>query len=78
MADTPVRKDRHSVWRSGPLWDQSPEQLAHMMMQIFGVAAAGKAIEMTRMQTEAGNRDAAVKWHRVMSFIEEAGRKLPE
>jgi hypothetical protein len=45
------------------------------MMQIFGTAAAGKAIEMTRMQTEAGNRDAAVKWQRVMSLIEETGRK---
>ena len=63
------------VWRSRPLWDQSPKQLARTMMQIFGTAAAGKAIEMTRMQTEAGNRDAAVKWQRVMSLIEETGRK---
>lgn len=76
MADIAARK-RPRVWLNRPLWDQSPEQLAHVMMQIFGAAAAGKAIELTRMQTEAGNRDAAVKWHRVMSLIEETGRKPP-
>jgi hypothetical protein len=57
-----------------PLWDRSPQYLARMMIQIFGTAATGKAIEMTRMQTEAGNRTAAVKWQRVMSLIEEARR----
>jgi hypothetical protein len=45
------------------------------MIQIFGTQAAGKALEMTRMQTEAGNRTTAVKWHRVMSLIEETHRK---
>jgi len=45
-----------------------------MLMHIFGPAAAGKAIELTRMQTEAGNRDAAVKWDRAMSLIEETSR----
>jgi hypothetical protein len=63
--------DIDPVWRRRPLWDQSPEQLARTMIQIFGTAAAGKALEMTRMQTEAGNRTTAVKWHRVMSLIEE-------
>ena len=62
------------VWRSGPLWDQSPEELARTMIEIFGTQAAGKALEMTRMQTEAGNRSTAVKWHRVMSLIEETRR----
>ena len=74
MVETQSRKVP-AVWRSRPLWDQSPQQLARMMIQIFGAAAAGKAIEMTRMQTEAGNRDAAVKWQRVMSMIEESVRK---
>ena len=45
------------------------------MIQIFGPAAAGKAIEMVRLETSAGNRDAAIRWHRIMSLIEEAGRK---
>jgi hypothetical protein len=45
------------------------------MIEIFGSAAAGKAIEMVRLQTSAGNRDAAVRWHHIMSLIEEAGRK---
>ncbi len=67
--------DINHVWRSRPLWDQSPEQLAHTMIEIFGTQAAGKALEMTRMQTEAGNRATAVKWHRVMSLIEETRRK---
>lgn len=74
MTDIPGRKGPVQVWHSHALWDQDPEQLAHMLMQIFGTAAAGKAIELTRMQTEAGNRDAAIKWHRVMSLIEETGR----
>lgn len=72
MADTD--KGFGQVWRSRPLWDQSPEQLARAMIEIFGMAAAGKALEMTRMQTEAGSRTTAVKWHRVMSLIEEARR----
>ena len=67
--------DIDHVWRSRPLWDQSPQQLARTMIQIFGTQAAGKALEMTRMQTEAGNRTTAVKWHRVMSLIEETRRK---
>ena len=67
--------DIDHVWRRRPLWDQSPEQLARTMIQIFGAAAAGKALEMTRMQTEAGNRTTAVKWHRVMSLIEEIRRQ---
>jgi len=67
--------DIDHVWRRRPLWDQSPEQLARTMIQIFGAAAAGKALEMTRMQTEAGNRTTAVKWHRVMSLIEEMRRQ---
>lgn len=75
MVETQSPKAPAAVWRSRPLWDQSPQQLAQMMIQIFGTAAAGKAIEMTRMQTEAGNRDAAVKWQRVMSMIEESVRK---
>jgi hypothetical protein len=58
-----------------PIWDQEPERLAHSMLQIFGRGAAGKALEMVRMQTKAGNRDGAVKWHRVMSLIEESVRK---
>lgn len=78
MKDGPARKIPNQVWRRRPLWDQSPEQLAHMLMQIFGTAAAGKAIELTRMQTEAGNSDAAVKWHRVMSLIEEMGKNASE
>ena len=77
MADNQARKGPAQVWRRRPLWDQSPEQLAHVLMQIFGTAAAGKAIELTRMQTEAGNRDTAVKWHRVMSLIEATERKTP-
>ena len=74
MADTQSRKDIGHVWRR-PLWNQSPEQLARTMIQIFGTAAAGKALEMTRMQTEAGNRTTAVKWQRVMSLIEETRKK---
>jgi hypothetical protein len=77
MANPQSPKDLGHVWRDRPIWDQSPEELARTMIQIFGVAAAGKAIEMTRMQTEACNRAAAVKWHRVMSLIEETLRKLP-
>jgi hypothetical protein len=68
--------DISHVWRQRPLWDQSPKQLARTMIQIFGTAAAGKALEMTRMQTEAGNRTTAVKWHRVMSLIEESRKKV--
>jgi hypothetical protein len=45
------------------------------MIEIFGSAAAGKAIEMVRLQTSAGNRDVAVRWHHIVSLIEEAGRK---
>lgn len=67
--------DIDHVWRRRPLWDQNPQQLARAMIQIFGTQAAGKALEMTRMQTEAGNRTTAVKWHRVMSLIEETRRK---
>jgi hypothetical protein len=73
MVDT--HKDFGHVWRNRPLWDQSPEQLARTMIEIFGLQAAGKALEMTRMQTEAGNRTTAVKWHRVMSLIEESRRR---
>jgi hypothetical protein len=71
-------KDFGHVWRSRPLWDQSPEELAHTMIEIFGTAAAaGKAVEMTRMQTEAGSRTTAIKWQRVMSLIEEARKQAP-
>lgn len=73
MAGTQKGFDR--VWRSRPLWDQSPELLARTMIEIFGTAAAGKALEMTRMQTEAGSRTTAVKWHRVMSLIQETRRQ---
>jgi len=74
MAATPSRKALAHVWSGRPLWDQSPQQLAREMVLIFGATAAGKAIEMTRMQTEAGNRNTAVKWQRVMSLIEESQR----
>ncbi len=72
MAGT--QKGFDQVWRTRPLWDQSPELLARTMTEILAPAAAGKALEMTRMQTEAGNRTTAVKWHRVMSLIEETRR----
>jgi hypothetical protein len=59
-----------------PMRDRNPERMAETMIQIFGSAsAAGQAIEMVRMQTNAGNRDAAVKWHHIMRLIEETGRK---
>jgi hypothetical protein len=77
MTATTSRKALTHVWPGRPLWDQSPQQLARAMVQIFGTGAAGKAIEMTRMQTESGNRDAAVKWQRVMSLIEESRRTQP-
>jgi hypothetical protein len=60
--------------RDIPILEQKPEYLAHSMVQIFGRGAAGKALEMVRMQTRAGNRHGAVKWHRVMSLIEDAAR----
>jgi hypothetical protein len=58
-----------------PTWDQDPQRTAQSMIQIFGAAAASKAIEMVRMQTNAGDRDAALKWHHVMRLIEEARQK---
>ena len=67
--------DINHVWCTRPLWDQSPKQLARTMIQIFGADAAGKALEMIRMQTEAGSRTTAVKWHQVMRLIEETRRK---
>ena len=60
--------------RDIPILEQKPENLAYSMVQIFGRGAAGKALEMVRMQTRAGNRSGAVKWHRVMSLIEGAAR----
>ena len=72
MAGT--QKGFDQVWRSRPLWNQSPELLARTLIEIFGTQAAGKALEMPRMQTEAGNRTTAIKWHRVMSLIEETRR----
>ena len=58
-----------------PVWDQDPQRMAQSMIQIFGPAAAGKAIEMVRKQTSARDRDAALKWHHVMRLIEEARQK---
>jgi hypothetical protein len=49
--------------------------LAQHLIRTFGSGAAGKAIEMVRMETNAGNREAAVRWHQIMSLIEESGRK---
>jgi hypothetical protein len=54
---------------------QDPERLAQHLIRTFGSGAAGKAIEMVRMETNAGNREAAVRWHQIMSLIEESGRK---
>jgi hypothetical protein len=54
---------------------QEPEQLAQSLIHSFGVAAAGKALEMVRKQTAAGNREAARKWHRVMSIIADYERR---
>ena len=50
------------------------EQLAQSMIHLFGSSASGKAIEIIREQTNAGDRNGALKWHRVMSRIEELGR----
>jgi hypothetical protein len=58
----------------GSIYHQTAEQLAESMIQIYGAAAPSKAIDMIRINTGAGNRDAAVKWHCVMSLIEEARR----
>jgi len=57
--------------RSDLLREEEIEQLAQSMIQIFGSAASAKAIEMVREQTIAGDCEAARKWHRVMSLIEE-------
>ena len=54
---------------------QEPEQLAQSLIHDFGLAAAGKALEMVRKQTAAGNREAARKWHRVMSIIMDYERR---
>jgi len=76
MPDIQPRKARGKPAQKGPFrWDQDPALLAQSMIQIFGPAAAGKAIERVRLETGAGNRDAAIRWHRIMSLIEEAGRK---
>jgi len=72
-----MRKSRKSsieVWARDALWHQEPEQLAQHMMQIFGSAASEKVVELVRIQTKAGNRDAAIRWHRVMTLIEGARR----
>ena len=49
--------------------------MAQSLIHDFGVAAAGKALEMVRKQTAAGNREAARKWHRVMSIIADYERR---
>ena len=58
--------------------DKNPELLAMSMIGLFGSAAATQAIEMVRLQTRAGNRDAAIKWHHIMRLIEEARRETPK
>lgn len=52
------------------------EDMAKFMIEMFGAAAASKAIEIVRMQTTAGDREGAVRWHRVMSLIEDS-RRIP-
>lgn len=54
--------------------DRSAERVAQSMIGLFGPHASGKAIELIRLNTSVGNRDAAAKWHRVMSLIEEYRR----
>ena len=75
MQDDQPHNDKIKAWQRGSLRNQNPERLAKHMIRMYGAAAAGKAIEMVRIETGAGNRDAAVRWHRVMSLIEEAGRR---
>ena len=61
-------------WSDASLWSDDPNLLAHHLIECFGSAAAGKAFDMIRAATNAKNRDAALKWHKVMSLIEEAKR----
>jgi len=49
--------------------------MAKSMIGMFGSAAAGQVIEMVRMQTRAGHRNAATKWHHTMRLSEEARRE---
>jgi hypothetical protein len=74
MTDTKASNDAHKVWSDDLLLKQNPKRVAQYMIRYFGPAAAGLAFDMVRAETSAHNREAALKWHQVMSLIEDAKR----
>jgi hypothetical protein len=72
MPDT--KAGRSEGWSDAPLLSEDPRHLARHLIDRFGAAAAGKAFEKVREATDAKNRKAALKWHKVMSLIEQTKR----
>jgi hypothetical protein len=72
MREIPPQKVRSTIHDG--IREREIEQIAQSMIKMFGPSASGKAIEMIRHQTSAGDRDGALKWHLVMSRIEESRR----
>jgi hypothetical protein len=71
----PIKNSRGShAGRRQVHWDQQADELANYLIKLFGRAAAGKALDMVRVETSAGNRDEALRWHHVMTLIEKAAR----
>lgn len=72
MPDT--KAGRAEGWSDASLLSEDPRQLARHLIDRFGSAAAGEAFDKVRAATNAKNRKAALKWHKVMSLIEQARR----